>query len=1266
MNVSVSRNDSKDTLARRRRASGRRKKIAWIVVVLAVLALALYGYVSSSFFFSHWIQPRIEKSLGHSLEIDSVNFSPWGHVVLKNVEMETLPDEKESRLKVAGIDIRFHLLSLLRHRVRIDRFQVDSPAVRVTRDADGSLKGPFPIAADSAGADKSNGSKESSPPKSPTDSDATTRTLEFDWGVEVNDFALRNVSLVVESYEEAWREPRSVTIDSFSLECPRLVLGEDWELKGQGNAALFLPEQAANSPTGEVAVNVKSSSGASGEPASVQTELRIQKVQGTYRGRKLAHPIAILNLKSRFPSPGRIEVSESSFRINAASRTRVRANLAAQWDLATQSGWIRARLRPMDPDILDIVAPSGPDVRTEATRVSGRGYLTIAPGGALDVLDLEGDIANLTPAEANASDSEQDSPSDESEPAVPFASRANAHVSLRFGFPRDDQPAVLKSLDLNVQQADGKKVVEGKLQRPLELDPKTGLPIPGRTGADVLELTIDSLDLRQWGAFLPIAAADFRTGTVSGRLDIGMDATGEGRVRVSGKVDAAGVGGLLSGKAFGPLNVKSNLKAGIGADRRLNLDELAISLASKDAPLGGCRLTGEMGLDPPDGKIDVELQNLQLANIPPGLYQDAGIEIGDGYVNGAVSVRFSPSPSQIELESNLNVGDLAVSNTRGRGEPLKKLDASASGRVVLARGEKGISRLEADAVSLSARLGQRALLTLSASGRLDVEKNQGKVEADCIDLDLLPFLLFQGAAPRDSLPLESILNAHLQVESGPDKALHGVGRLELKPLTFRAAETGGAPSSVSMPFKARFKQTIDTAARQVTIEEFLATVGEKTDKEGRLEATGQIHYGETIAADLQVRASSLRLLPFVAFQPSLATSADLTMAVANAEQSLAFSAKGPSLAAKGTIRVEGIRPPAAPPDAAGKGGAAKATPPAANSLTIGIVDSLSYEKGRLRVDETKIDLIHPGGRTDRIDVKGLPGGEDDSVGGLAVTAKSIDLQPLLPYVGLKPAADAPPLLAEDLALQAAPNAAGADIRDFAVVRIAGGKIACESVSIRKTAAAAAPRIEWKEATGEKLDVYTLLANLSPKNAGRLTGAAEFQTSGAAQGFDEESMRRALRATFHSRVRDGELKGVPLLDELAAATGIAELRQVGFFRFDTDIVADDKAFQVRAVDIEGDLQKIHADGHVRYNEKIDLPLTLALGGKLKERVQREKYARFLQTDEKGYLAFPTPLKVSGTLSKPKIRLEFPTENLLDVGFGVLNQELQKQLDKERKK
>jgi hypothetical protein len=469
------------------------------------------------------------------------------------------------------------------------------------------------------------------------------------------------------------------------------------------------------------------------------------------------------------------------------------------------------------------------------------------------------------------------------------------------------------------------------------------------------------------------------------------------------------------------------------------------------------------------------------------------------------------------------------------------------------------------------------------------------------------------------------------------------GNLALKPLVIpNPADAKAGP--VSLPVAIEFKQKADLGKKRIVVDLVQVRVEGSSSSKGQMKLTGNLSYGEPLSGKFQVRAEEFPLAPFVPFVASAQKTADLSGAVLQCDQNVTLVTveKKQSANLQGSFEVAGIRP---------AGEKNKQAPPMRVTLT----NEIAYEASNLNLKTVHLQVAHGKDQPDQMDVTGRLKFASAPTGEIKLVSKSLNLKPLLAYADVTPAPDAPALGVGNLGLLVVMTPQGIEMKDLAL-EIAGGKFTCPSFVVEppqdKAGPSQDPLLRWKDVKGAGFDVDTLIANCAAKYRGYVKGKASIETFGSAKGFTEEAMRQNLRAELRANVTDGEILDVPIFQELAAVTTLNDLRRIVFTHFDSEYLAGEKGIEVKRVDIVGEPQKIHLDGRI--------------GGSLKKSVEKQNYAQYLKKDADGYVGFPMPLAVGGTMAKPKIKIDFPKEVLIDTGMDLLKNRLDKELEKEKKK
>ncbi len=175
-----------------------------------------------------------------------------------------------------------------------------------------------------------------------------------------------------------------------------------------------------------------------------------------------------------------------------------------------------------------------------------------------------------------------------------------------------------------------------------------------------------------------------------------------------------------------------------------------------------------------------------------------------------------------------------------------------------------------------------------------------------------------------------------------------------------------------------------------------------------------------------------------------------------------------------------------------------------------------------------------------------------------------------------------------------------------------------------------------DATGrvDALELEPLFQTFAPEEKIYIAGTATMDINVTGSGIRHDNLNRNLDGKITGTIKDGVLKGLPVLNALARITRIKVLERLVFFKAETDIDIGDGKFMVNKIDAAGDLYKLGASGWVGFDDNINLLFNLALAPVLSKEVRKLEYVGDILTDEDGYTEFPSPIKMTGTFSNPK--------------------------------
>src|SRR5437667_12625517 len=117
----------------------RRRWIRKLTVVgagLLVLLVVFYFVATSSAFFKGVILPRVGKALNAEVTVGDASLSPFSQVVLRQLKVKTTG--AEPLLQANEVRLRYSLWSIIGGNLKVDEVTLDSPAIQIVQNADGT------------------------------------------------------------------------------------------------------------------------------------------------------------------------------------------------------------------------------------------------------------------------------------------------------------------------------------------------------------------------------------------------------------------------------------------------------------------------------------------------------------------------------------------------------------------------------------------------------------------------------------------------------------------------------------------------------------------------------------------------------------------------------------------------------------------------------------------------------------------------------------------------------------------------------------------------------------------------------------------------------------------------------------------------------------------------------------------------------------------------------------------------------------------------
>src|SRR5579863_6070676 len=105
------------------------KRLLKVFAGLMVLLVALYFFATSAFCLRHFILPSVSKSVGAEITVDDASISPFSHVELHGVKVQSTGSEP--LLTVQDVTLVYNLRQILSGNIHVDEVTVNSPVVEL-------------------------------------------------------------------------------------------------------------------------------------------------------------------------------------------------------------------------------------------------------------------------------------------------------------------------------------------------------------------------------------------------------------------------------------------------------------------------------------------------------------------------------------------------------------------------------------------------------------------------------------------------------------------------------------------------------------------------------------------------------------------------------------------------------------------------------------------------------------------------------------------------------------------------------------------------------------------------------------------------------------------------------------------------------------------------------------------------------------------------------------------------------------------------------
>ncbi len=163
----------------------------------------------------------------------------------------------------------------------------------------------------------------------------------------------------------------------------------------------------------------------------------------------------------------------------------------------------------------------------------------------------------------------------------------------------------------------------------------------------------------------------------------------------------------------------------------------------------------------------------------------------------------------------------------------------------------------------------------------------------------------------------------------------------------------------------------------------------------------------------------------------------------------------------------------------------------------------------------------------------------------------------------------------------------------------------------------------------------LVGAFFPKASGTVFGAMNMDVGFDGQGTLVDTLKQSLSGNGKVKLSQGRLTGAGLVQQFASYLNLEQLKELQFSEFKGSYTLKNGAFQMNS-DFSGKDVRMSPQGKVGLDGALDLALGARLAPELSRKLDKKGEVSQLLTDAEGWSELP--LKVAGTLSKPRFQLD----------------------------
>ena len=785
------------------------RKLILISGILLVLLVMAFFVVTSGAFVKSVILPKVGAAMNADLAVADVQLSPFSQLVLRDVKLT--PKGAEPLLTAGLVRVRYSLFAILRGNIVVEEVTVESPALTIVENADGTsnldplLKRPQPKASPVA-------SQSSAPPS-----------------VDIKSVSLKNATVGrTKNLKGGGREFTGLSNVNFTA--ANLKNGSSGKMELSATIAL---DNSAPGDTGSLSATLKGDFTfdltADLKPAQIngKAAFKVEKTAGNFSD--LSALAATLDCEAT-PT----EVKQMALRFTQSGQPLGEVRVGGPFDATKSEGKLNVAVSSLDRRVLNLAgATSGIDFGT--TILNSTNVIELTKGGAVITASGRLDAAHVR---------------------ITRQGQTTPTLDLRCAYDvtvdRTAQSALLKTLNLSGTQ-DSRLLLTGALSSPMTI-------AFGNTSSAVgdaaLNLTVTDLNLADWRAF---AAELAPAGLANVKLKLLSQQAGK---QLTFDLDSSvrGLGAKLGEQKISNADVHL-VTRGSGTDlKQFKLDEYRVELMQQGQL--ALTLTGSGTFDSAtqDADLQVVLQATLARLLTLFPQPDASLTGGTVELKGRVT---SKQPNQSV------VGQLTLANLNGRYGTYRFTEFGSAVDLDVAMKAK---QLEIRKATGDLRSAGKAGGKFEVTGNVDTARKTGQLALKLTDFNQNGLRPFLEAALGDKKLVSVSLNttASASFEANGDASV----KADLQLANLVVSDPKSSSPATPLEAKAQVDAAVAKSVAQIRQCVLTLTPTKRAKNELRLTGTVDFSQTNALTGNLKLAADALdmtRYYDLFAGEPKPAT-----------------------------------------------------------------------------------------------------------------------------------------------------------------------------------------------------------------------------------------------------------------------------------------------------------------------------------------------------------------------------------------------------------